>query len=309
MTAPNLPDPRSWLKRQLQVMEATDREVIAVLKQARLDINRQLRVLESRGGIGTAVRSEQLRLAKAAILREQATLWRKLGDIIRARRLEAAERVIRSSQLVDQVALVALGGISDGAASARAIADAERSAVRGHLDRMIARAQGDSYIPLSDRVYRSETGLRSQLDRKINSALSRGLSAREFSAEVSQFINPFTPGGLRYAAMRLARTEINNAAHAVAVDAAKDKPWVAAMTWHLSASHPRPDRCDQLAHNGPYQPKEVPGKPHPHCFCFVTPELLPFKQFEANLLAGSYDGYLDRYRNLQPGQTILTRLG
>lgn len=310
MTSP-IPQPSDWLKANLRTMEAADREVIAILRQAQRDINRMLRIVEARGGIGAVVRAEQLRLIKRNLMREQASVWRKLGDLIRARRLQAASNVIQLSGIIDAVVLRALG--PEGRQLVSAIAQSETDLAKGAIDRMIARVQGSSYVPLSQRVYRSEVRLGGQVDRLTNSALSRGLSAREFAQEVRAFINPNTPGGLRYASMRLARTEINNAAHATAVINSQDKPWITGMQWHLSGSHPRPDICDQLARggrhgDGHYPKGGVPAKPHPHCFCFVTPEIEDGDVFLDKLVGGRYDSYLDRYRGLQSGQQIITRV-
>jgi hypothetical protein len=310
MTTP-IPDPAIWLNAQLRIQLKADREVLAALKVAQRDINRQLRAIASRGGVGATVRREQLLFAKRAILREQAMLWRSLGQIVDARRAEAAAAIIRVGRDLDSVLLRA---IPRGASLARAIADSEEDRVRRNLDQMIARVNGDSYVPLSQKVYRSELGITTRVNRLVNSALARGLSALEFAREARDFVNPFTPGGLRYAAMRLARTEINNAAHAVAIDAQRDKPWVQAMEWHLSRSHPKPDACDSLAHggergDGKYPVEQTPAKPHPQCFCYITPATVSPEEFLGNLVAGRYADYLSQYRNLAPGQVVRTTLG
>lgn len=307
------PDPKAWLTSPLRVMQETDREVIRLLQAARDDINRMLRDLARRDGVGAAIRREQLLLAKREIIRRQAELWRDLGDLVRARRLEAAARSLDVGRQLDAYLLGKVGGLKDGAQIAANIYQAEVDAARGAVDRMIARVQGDSYTPLSQRVYNSSVNFGSQIQTQINSALARGLSAREFATQISGFVNPYTPGGVRYAAMRLARTEINNAAHAVTIAAQQDKPWVTAMKWHLSGSHPKVDICNSLASGGPnndgvYPKSEVPGKPHPHCFCFVTPEVVDPETFLDTLVSGGYDDYLARYTNL--GSTpVITKLG
>jgi hypothetical protein len=309
-----MPDPRDWLRRHLQTMRAADRQVLQAIEQARRDINKMLREVESRPGIGAAVRQEQLLLVKRNLMREQSKLWRRLGEVVRARRLEAAANAIQLSQTIDAVLLRSVGGLRNGAKLAQAIADSERDAAERHMDRLIARVNGDSYVPLSQRVYNSEVNINGTINRKINSFLSRGLSAREAAMELRQYINPNTPGGIRYAAMRLSRTEINNAAHAVTIDAQRGKPWVEGMQWRLSSSHPKPDICDQYAHGGSrgdgrYSVGSTPSKPHPHCFCFVTPTTVSEKEFMDSLLGGRYDDYLSRYNNLSSGQVVTTKLG
>lgn len=314
MAQPIMPEPSEWLSRQLRTTQALDREVLAILQQSRRDINKMLREIEGRPGVGAAVRREQLILVRRNLLREQAALWRKLGNVIGARRLEAAANAIKLGQMIDNVLLGTFGGLKDGAKIAEAIAGAEMDYAERSLDRMISRVQGDSYVPLSDRVYNSSVSFGQTIDRKINSALTRGLSAREFAREISDFVNPNTPGGLRYAAFRLARTEINNAAHAVTIGAQQDKPWVESMRWRLSSSHPKPDDCDRLAKggrkgDGVYPKAEVPKKPHPQCFCFATPETPSDEEFLDALVGGNYDAYLSRFNNLGSGGTVIIKAG
>lgn len=308
-----IPQPKDYRVQQAIVMQRADRDVIAALKVAQADINAQLKAIAGRRslGIGEAVRQSQLQLAKREIQRELSTLYTKLGRITEARRLDAAARVLNLNKALDTFKLVS-AGLPDGADIAQAIADAELDAARSGIDRMLARTAGASYVPLAQRVYVSEVGLNGRIDRIVNSALARGLSAVEFARSVKDFINPLTPGGTRYAAMRLARTEINNAAHALAIDAVRDKPWVDHMQWHLSGSHPRIDVCDGLARGGAkgdgvYPKTSVPAKPHPHCFCYVVPILPDEEEFNNALIAGKYDSYIAKYRNIQPGEVITTR--
>lgn len=305
MTAPA---DQEWLGGTIRTLRRADRDVLKILEQSRRDIERMFKELEKRPGIGALIRREQLLLVKRNLQREQAKIWTRLGDVIQARRLEAAARATDLHQQTD-VGLLQKLGKSQGEEIAKAIADAERDTAERSIDRMVSRVNGDSYIPLSEKVYRSKVSINSRIDKMVNSALARGLSAKEFAGEIRDYINPNTPGGLRYASMRLARTEINNAAHAVAIDAVQGKPWVTGMKWHLSGSHPRVDVCNSLASggrkgSGVYPTDQVPAKPHPHCLCFVTPETPSDDEFTDNLLGGQYNDYLEKY---SPG--ISGRLG
>jgi hypothetical protein len=292
-------------------MQRADKAVLAQLRASQTALNARLKALAARPGFSNSIREAQLRLAKREIQLEMANLFRKIGDITSAMRLEAAARVLNVNQHLDAFKLLG-AGLPDGPDIARAIADAELDAARSGLDRMIARVQGSSYNALSQRVYTAASGLNGPISTLVNTALASGLSAREFASAAKDFINPNTPGGFRYAAYRLARTEINNAAHAIAVDSVQDKPWVSGMKWHLSGSHPRVDICNSLASGGPkndgiYPKTGVPAKPHPHCFCFVTPETPDDEEFLDNLIDGHYDQYLEKYRNIKSGEIISTR--
>jgi ADP-ribosyltransferase exoenzyme len=289
-------------------MQRADKQVLAQLRASQTALNAHLKALAARPGFSNAIREAQLRLAKREIQLEMARLFRKLGDITSAMRLEAAARVLDVNRQLDAFKLLG-AGLPDGAEVAQAIADAELDAARSGIDRMTARLQGASYNSLSQRVYTATSGLNGPISTLVNNALAAGLSAREFANAAKDFINPLTPGGVRYASYRLARTEINNAAHAVAVDAVQDKPWVSGMKWHLSGSHPRVDICNSLASGGPkndgvYAKTSVPSKPHPQCFCYVTPETDDEEEFLDNLISGHYDEYLDKYRNLKSGEIL-----
>jgi len=269
------PRPDDWRTQQAIVLQSADAAVIRLLKRAARDINAQLREVRSRpAGIGRDVRAAQLELVRRNLQLELAKTWRELGNLIEARRAEAVARSINFQQQQDTFTLLS-HGIPGGASVAENIARTEAAQSSRGIDNMMARVSGASYVPLSRRVYNSNVGINSQVDRMVNSALARGLSADEFAKELERFINPNTPGGIRYAALRLARTEINNAAHAQAVSSVQNNPWVKRMQWHLSGSHKRPDICNIMATKGPngdgtYPKEAVPAKPHPQCFCYVT---------------------------------------
>jgi hypothetical protein len=287
-----------WRGKQLRIIQRTERDVLRLLVQTRLDINAQLAKLDTSSTISAQIRRSQIMKVKRVVAEEQATLWRDLGDLVRARRLDAAANVYSLGAQFDKELFQTLAGLNVPQSTITALVDAETAAAKSSLDRMIRRVFGESYVNLSQRVYKSSVAIGRVLDNKINSALARGLSAKEFARELSPYINPDTPGGLRYASMRLARSEINNAAHAVAVSDASGKPWIEGMQWELSASHPKADVCDDLAEGGPaldgvYPPHAVPGRPHPQCFCVVTPVSVSDQAFLMNLAAGNYDSYAE----------------
>src|SRR4051794_31510272 len=186
------------------------RDVLVILKQADARIKVQLKEILSRRTVGPAalVRQEQLKLVQRNLRLEMARIWTQLGDKIQARRLEAAARSIKVGEDLNKYLLGRVGGRPDAEDLAAQIAASEEDAARSGLDRMIARAQGTSYNQLSQRVYNSSIAVNGTVDRLVNTALARGLSAKELADEVLGFINPNTPGGARYASMRLARTEI-----------------------------------------------------------------------------------------------------
>lgn len=286
------PDKRPLLS-YLKVEELLEREMLYVLQRSSSKIDRQLRAMERKHGIGAAIRRDQLRATKAATQREIASLWKTVGSTVNARRADAAAAAIETSFTYERMLWRSVMDAGDVDTLMRSFqAQARRSVV--HVE---TRLMGYSRIPLSERVYKSRVLASGQVDRLVDSALSRGLSARELAGEVREFIKPTTPGGLRYAAMRLGRTELNNAFHATAVRQAVRSPAISGMKWNISGSHPKPDACDDYAaHNddGVWVPSEVPAKPHPQCLCYVTPVTVSRDEFIAGFESGAYDEIIDQ---------------
>lgn len=161
---------------------------------------------------------------------------------------------------------------------------------------------GSSYVPLAKSVYKTSQWTSGVVDRYVDSALARGLNAREFAKGVRDMIRPDVRGGVSYAAMRLGRTEINNAFHAVNAQKAAETPWVQGVRWVRSGRHTSPDDCDVYADealNKPLPPgvwpkDQIPMKPHPNCLCTTVNELPSVDEFQKQLLNGEYDDYLDK---------------
>ena len=303
MTSPfRQPAPGEWIRAYAQVQVATDQQIVAMLADASDDMRRDLaRILSKQSPtMSDAIRYQQMATVRKALLEHQASVLRALGRVVEARRLDAAARAIQLGNAMDAYLLDRLGYSS--------LAREVTSNLTFGLGRTteVALARMDfSYTDLSQRIYNNDVRLGSQIDQRITSLLAQGKSAREFASEAVNWFNPNTPGGVRYAAMRLARSEINNSFHAVAVQQVQDKPWVHAMQWHLSGSHPKADICDEYAHEdkfdqgaGIFPKADVPRKPHPHCYCYVVPVQLDEDEFLDRLVNGGYDDWVDKQRAL-----------
>lgn len=294
------PTPDDWLKAYLKVQTEADRKILRVLNDALRQINVSLQLLTQQSGVGAAVRTEQLIAVRRQLLRELAVMYRKVGLIIEAGRLDAAAAAINLGGDITNVLFASAPPKYQ--ALVGALRDSMAQTALRTLDAATARMlTPDGVVPLSQRIYRSEAWVNNQIHRLINSALARGLSAREFAKEARGFFDPNTPGGTRYAAMRLARTEINAAYHQIARAQVQDVPWIEAMGWRLSRSHPKKDDCDMLATQdaydlgpGNYPTNQVPNKPHPQCFCYTVPVVLDEDAFLGHLVAGRYDDYIRR---------------
>lgn len=143
-------------------------------------------------------------------------------------------------------------------------------------------------VTLSDRVWNTNAEWRSAVQKLVSDAIISGQSAKDLSKSLTQYLQPGVnlpykeatakrlkvPKDTSMPAMRLARTELNNAFHEGTIAQHGAAPSYLGIKWRLSGSHPMPDQCNEYAdHNGSgFFPKgEEPTKPHPHCFCTALP--------------------------------------
>jgi hypothetical protein len=266
-----------------------ERDLIIILRRIAADVERDILHLESSPAFSHRIAADQRRLILSALRRREAEGWTRIGHTVSAHQAHAAAAAVESMQ--DRLdVLMKLKYTKTDLATFRssAVAEAERN-----VDAAIARELG-SKITLSQQVYRTRQLASGQIDRFVTQALGRGLNAREIAREAKRFIKPDVPGGMSYAAMRLGRTEINNAFHATQISYAKGNPLVTSLIWNLSGSHKRPDQCDDYASHGPWIKDDVPRKPHPQCFCYLTAEVEDNAAFLRNFAAGKYDSLLDQ---------------
>lgn len=263
----------------LNVEKTGTAEIERILRRSLRDVDAQLKATFG-DNIGDVVKKEQLEAQRAALKAQLDQDWSKVGAAIDKGQQDAAAA---ASKVVSSYEEALARTVLDGQTFKDLVdLEAQRAAatVRTLMDR-----KSSSYIPLAQTVYNSNVKLQGQIDNLVNSALLRGLSARDFAKEVRDFINPATPGGASYAAKRLARTEINNAFHATANRRYANSLMVDAVEWHKSTSHPENDECDTLEEESPYPKTKVPRKPHPQCLCYTVPALKDNKKFMDDLLA------------------------
>lgn len=290
MTSPASRDPRTWLVRYVDLQQSVDKKILAALNKADRDASARLNKISGRTNISAKVEAAQLTEVRIAIREVLAALWTSVGNTTKAAQEKAAALALRQGWDWDQVLLQqAFPSATERAAMLKSL---EQTASRG-VEAAIARMAGTA-VPLSQRVFRAKDLSQGVVERRINSALARGLSWGQFRNEVRDLIRPGTPGGVSYAATRLARTETNNAYHAMTAIHNADKPWNTGMAWKTSGSHPSPDICDLLAEQSPFPLDQVPRKPHPQCLCYVFPETVSQAEFMENFRAGAYDNYLTR---------------
>lgn len=290
MTKPlpnNDPDRKRFLLPFVRVVARSDSDLRGLLdsvaKETAVDIAR----LDLKTGIGATVRRNQFLAVQGTLAGHLASLWSSAGDLIQARRNEALQVAIEAGQDWDRDLLLRA---TDGEMR-KMLRRMLKTVPQRNFRNMLARYTRET-IPLSQKVYQTSQLAKGWVDQKVNSGLGRGLSARELAKEVRDMIRSDVKGGVSYAAMRLARTEINAANKFASEHDNAEKPFVESIEWRLSKSHPFRDICDVLAAQGPYPKDEVPDTPHPQCFCYQVPKVIDEDEFVKNLQGGSYDKYL-----------------
>lgn len=274
-------------KESLRTGKQAEKQIRDILNEASRDAARNVLKLPG-NSVSEQIRRAQYGEMRAAMARQQSEHWANIGRSIQGGVEGAkADAVTGAGNLVQSLGAPLPEPLLDGM-----VAAAESSAER-------VSASVGSRIELSARVYKNDALASGKIDRIINNGIALGKSAREIADEVIFFINPNTPGGASYAAMRLARTEINNAFHETSKRSYKSQPWVNGVQWNLSGSHPRHDICNDFAEqdgfglgSGVFPKDRVPTKPHPHCLCSITAMTLEQDEFIDQLLGGDFNEWL-----------------
>ncbi len=246
-------------KRPLDFQMGVEDEILAelrrILEQAASEIQQELSE-QADSGIGEALQRAQAEAIAKAVKQHLKGDWDSISSVLsEARKLAAMASV---EAFYDQIGdpLGKLLG-KDGAES---LVSAESVRAANTINTVMARLS-DSRRSLSQQVWKSQAMANGWLDSKINQALARGWDAKRLAKEVVSFVDPNTPGGASYAAMRLARTEINNAFHSQTIEQMRKSGVVEYVKWNLSRSHPDRDICDDLAEHRLGEP--IPGAPEP----------------------------------------------
>jgi hypothetical protein len=283
---------RNWLLRYLGVQEKYDSIIATALLDAAEDASDAIRARVGDDAIGASVRRHQLQLAKRETHRVIDLLYRRLGDTIREGQSAAAVAAVEAGFRDDARVLDRLFG--NDKQRRGVYEDGLRQAASRGVQAMMTRIL-ESNIPLSKRVYRTQSLSNGWVDRIINSSLANGDSAADLARKVRSSIDPNVAGGVSYAAMRLGRTEINNAYHAQAINDMREKPWVDHVKWNLSKVHvPQGCRCEVFARISAFPKENIPRKPHPQCMCYITAVLVDWESFESNLIDKHFGDYIDR---------------
>lgn len=272
-------DQRKPLNEYIRRQRVVDAQLRKVLLAASNDAKRRVLQLAGHETVASRIRAAQLELAQ-----RQLRLWSEIGTIIEDGISSNAKAVAAVNEVFTDDLLRSVGMVPSSELRGQFLAQAQQT-VKTYL------ARQQLGMTLSERVYRNGQVASGRIDRVVNSAILRGTSAREIARDVAKLINPNTPGGVSYAAMRLGRTELNNSFHQASADQYAANPFVDKVDWKLSASHPKPDECDSLV--GSYGPDNVPDKPHPQCLCYITPHTMSKSELVRRFRRGEFDQWAD----------------
>lgn len=283
---------RRWWERFAAVNAIYEKQIRRILTTGADSAERKILNLGQKSTFSAGVRSAQIRLAVNEMRTELKDIFNEITPIIRKGSQHAAAVAVDGLSETDRDYLAA--AFSETGAMESLIKH-ERSSAMLSVQHAISRVTKTDQ-PLSARVYKSRALANHWIQRDVTIGILRGDSAQEIAKTVRRHIRPNTPGGVSYAAMRLARTEINNAFHATTITLSQDRPWIDHMAWNLSNRHEidpnKPEICEVYASK--HWPVDgVPAKPHPQCRCFISPVLESFDVFMRHLAAGQYRDWME----------------
>lgn len=281
----------SAIQTYSRLTSRTDGDILRLLSEAAKDTEKTIRATAGSAKFGRMTQNAQQKMLLTSIHGGMKAFWENVGSLTIFGEKEAAAAALDATSLMMQTAYANSG--REGAELARSL----KYQGQAGIDAFISREE--NLLQLSRRVYRNVPLSMGMVQKEIKKGLIRQLSAKELAENVAHMIRPDVKGGVSYAAMRLARTEINNAFHFSQIRYTREMPWVDGYKWNKSRSHAHTDICDTRAQDnhdgigrGVYKKGNVPGKAHPQCLCYLTTVTADAGTFEKRLRSGAYDKFL-----------------
>jgi hypothetical protein len=278
----------SPLEAYLASANPTQREMNAILRAAAEEAERTIPKLLEKGNYSGKLRAAMLAMVLREIRVILGAAWGDLGSTLR----DGVGRSYLAGADGPDVLFAQLDQ-----ATIRTLKTAFTNQAKQGIAAVLAK--GANNIPLSSQVYKTQALSTGLVNRKVQQGMILGKSAKDIAKDVSGLIKPDVAGGVSYAAMRLARTELNNAFKTAQEERYKDEPWTIGMKWNLSKSHPERDICNEHAEAdlhglgaGVYPVGQRP-KSHPNCLCYLTPEQMEEDEWMDRFIDGEFNDYLD----------------
>lgn len=285
---------KRWLRRYLKAQGPVDTKIRKILASASDDAQSQIVSLAKNPTFSAKVRTTQLKMVMNEIREVLNDTFLSIVPVISEGNKAAAEQAAEAVTATDLDYLKR--AFSASGEDYRDFIEGQRRQAQVHVAHVVSKMYGFDK-PLSSRVYRTRYQATTWVRNVVSRQIATGASAKDIANAVRSSIRTNTPGGVGYAAMRLGRTELNNAFHATSVNLSKNRPWINSMVWHTSKTHEPNENglieiCD--IYNGKtFDVESVPPKPHPHCRCFVVPEVEPLDTFITHLTAGQYRDWIE----------------
>lgn len=285
-------------------------EMAETLEDAAKEAERLIKKHRSKGTKKGRLLAAEYAVIFKELRSQQAAMWKELTPELRGGMERSAMAAATAERAFDVY-------LRDADIDLPQLKASFRTQAQRGVELAMARGTAGGY-PLSKQVYRTRAWSNRQLERTIRRGLVLGLDEDALAASVRNLIDPDVRGGVSYAAMRLARTEMNNAYHASAV-ARFDEPWALGVRWHLSSTHSAshkvpPEACEALAlaNNGlgvgVWPTGGVPRKPHPLCLCYITQVTIPEDEFLSRFLSGEFDEFMaEQVRKYPPKNDPVTQ--
>lgn len=291
---------RSTYERHLKDHKKLSREIQAILRDGAWEAERMVNRLGRYDDFPSDIRRAQYQQSLRAIRLLQRDIWGEVDKVTVRAMNRAIDLGATGTRRLDQFLASAMKGKRGEVFTNFVSGNTFNVAARNSVFHVTSRLKNN--IDLSRLVYKHEFLSTGKVAQQINRGLLLNRSAKEIAQSVRNYIHPRTPGGQSYAAMRLGRTEINNAFHRTTIEAGREQPWVEGFKWHTSRSHKIPDPCNELAAQdvddlgaGIYAPGNVPDKPHPQCMCYITTITLESDEFINRLARGDYNNWMGHW--------------
>lgn len=269
----------------------TGRQLSNVLKDAAREAEQLISFNIAKGNLSSLTRAATLQQAVKGLGAISTEMWMGVGKVTQAGMFTQAQ--LAADQAIDRDLFQGMPGRAITQYAGQIHFEAAHS-----VESLISRRTNG--FKLAERIYANNALGVKKAAAQVEKGLALQEGHREIAKRVRQFFDPDVPGGVSYAAKRLARTEIGNAHHETSIRLSKDRPWVTGFQWNLSGSHPRNDECNDYAEDdhgtgdgGVYLKKDVPSKPHPQCLCYLTHVQNTEDEFIDDLVNGQYDSWLD----------------
>lgn len=294
-----LPSPHNGpLLALLKDIGLTERQLRAILRDGAEEAERLIPKLIEQNTTGSKLKAAQTAIVLRELRAMMSALWGDIGPAI----TDGVKQTVLTAAQGEDILFQYMGSKGKKVMQA-AFTEQARSGIPNIL------AKASNNIPLARSVYQTQALATGLVHRKVNNGLLLGHSAKRIAKDVKGLIDPNVAGGVSYAAMRLARTELNNAFKSSQELRYRDEPWTKGMAWNLSKSHPEKDECDEFAEEdehglgaGVYAFGHRPFS-HPNCLCYLTVVQVDEDEFIDAFMDGEYNEFLDEkaYTHAPPG--------